>query len=218
MEWHGHRDGMDTGMAWTQGWHGHSNAMGHSDTRTTRPDEYGLDVRRRLEARCTCSSLRRNRRPRRGPCASRAPSESTASPSKSPRCSTSRSSGCAASIDCRSRLKPQVGRSSGRCSLAGRRHARRASAKVARTLPAPLPNDEALAQVLERPRHQAKQLLQGCRALVWTKTAKNRRTGGLRASSSVKATMSPSFSPLIPPLSHYLTWPVLLTYLFSEGT
>ena len=129
MEWHGHRDGMDTGMAWTQGWHGHSNAMGHSDTRTTRPDEYGLDVRRRLEARCTCSSLRR---PRRGPCASRAPSESTASPSKSPRCSTSRSSGCAASIDCRSRLKPQVGRSSGRCSLAGRRHARRASAKVAR--------------------------------------------------------------------------------------
>ena len=80
--WHERWNGMDTEMAWTQGWHGHSNAMGHSDTRTTRPDEYGLDVRRRLEARCTCSSLRR---PRRGPCASRAPSESTASPSNSRR-------------------------------------------------------------------------------------------------------------------------------------
>jgi hypothetical protein len=39
-EWHGHRDGMDTGMTWTQGWHGHRMAwtqgwQGHLNTRDT---------------------------------------------------------------------------------------------------------------------------------------------------------------------------------------
>ena len=28
----------------------------------------------------------------------------------------------------------------------------------------------------------------------------------------------PLFLSPIPPLSHYLTWPILLTYLFAEGT
>ena len=81
--WHGHRDGMDTGMAWTQD-------TGHARPVHTTPCIWaGPDVRRRHAARC--SSLRR------APCASRSPSETASSPSKSPRCS-SRSSGCRASI------------------------------------------------------------------------------------------------------------------------
>jgi hypothetical protein len=39
--WHGHRDGMDTGMAWTQGWHGHLNTRDTHDL-YTRHHAYGL--------------------------------------------------------------------------------------------------------------------------------------------------------------------------------
>ena len=44
------------------------------------------------------------------------------------------------------------------------------------------------------------------------------RAGLLTTSTSGKVTMSPSFSPQSPLSLTYLTWPILLTYLFAEGT
>jgi hypothetical protein len=155
-------------MTWDTATHRHT-------TRCMWAGPVAQDVRRRHAARY--SSLGR------APCASRSPCEPTAPPSKSPRCSTSRSSGCAAS-HCRSRLKPQVGSRTGRRSLAV---PRRRSPDPS----CPLPIGEALAQAPERPRHRAKAAAARSTGPCQAQHAKTRRRRAARARRAAPAVARP---------------------------
>ena len=165
---HGHRDGMNTEkMTWTQRWHGHSDDMGHSDTQTHDqmhvgwpPGPVAQDVRRRHAARY--SSLRR------APCASRSPSEPTASPSKIRRRAHAAllpDLQIVQHLACRSRLKPQVGKS-GRRSLAAPRR------RFARPFLPLCPLVRHSRRPPSAPDIELKPLLHGRRALVRPKRPK----------------------------------------------